>query len=87
MKAPIDNTLDAERFEKDQHVRNDKIPGIPANPSVIQPNHEHVEQLQNSAHNETLIAQRGCYERRQGAVQSERVTGASHMPPVCERSS
>jgi hypothetical protein len=86
MKAPIDNTLDAECFEKDQHVRNDKIPGIPANPSVIQPNHEHVEQLQNSGRSETLIAQPGCYERQQDAVQSERVTGASHTLPVCERS-
>jgi hypothetical protein len=87
MKAPNENTLDAERSEKEPLPRDDKIPGIPANPSVVQPFHEHVEQLQNSARNETLIAQPGCYERRQGAVQSERVTGASHTPPVCERSS
>jgi hypothetical protein len=87
MKAPIENSLDIERLEKNPHVRDGKISVIPANPSVIQPNHEHVEQLQNSARSETLIAQPGCYERRQGAVQSERVTGASHTPPVCERSS
>ena len=87
MKAPNENTLDAERFEKDPLARDDKMPGIPANPSVVQTNHEHVEQLQNSVRSETLIAQPGCYERRQGVVQSERVTGASHTPPVCERSS
>jgi hypothetical protein len=87
MRAPIDNTLDAERFEKDPQVQGDDKPGVPANPSVIQPNDEHVEQRQNSARRETSITQTGCYERQQGAVQSERITGASHTLPVCERSS
>ena len=84
MRAPIENTLDAERFEKDPQVQDDHKP---ANPSGVQPNDEHVEQRQNSTRSETSTTQPGCYERQQGAVQSERITGASHTLPVCERSS
>lgn len=87
MRAPIENSPDAELFEEEPHVQDDNKPGIPANPSVIQPNDEHVEQRQNSARSETSTTQPGCYERQQGALQSERITGASHTLPVCERSS
>jgi hypothetical protein len=86
MRAAIENSPDGERFEEDPHVQDDNKPGIPANPSVIQPNDEHVEQRQNSVRSES-VTQPGCYERRQGVVQSERITGASHTQPVCERSS
>lgn len=87
MKAPIENTPAAEHHEQHATAPIAQELEMPTDPVAIKPASERVELLQNSPRNERSSNEPGCYERQQGAGQSERITGASHTLPVCERGS